>query len=86
MEDSITAAGNLFDGMVMRNMSEVLSPALAFLISGFIGTTTLRNPVRYNSGMDTSTTSLNPSAFQTVTELWENTSGTDKYLADILPL
>lgn len=71
MEDSITAAGNLFDGMVMRNMSEVLSPALAFLISGFIGTTTLRNPVRYNSGMDT-TTSLNPSAFQTVTELWEH--------------
>lgn len=29
--------------MVMRNMSEVLSPALAFLISATIGTTTLRN-------------------------------------------
>lgn len=30
--------------MVMRNMSEVLSPALASLISAFIGTTTLRTP------------------------------------------
>lgn len=30
--------------MVMRNMSEVLSPALASLISAIIGKTTLRTP------------------------------------------